>query len=147
MTRWYGLIAEIEDLQPRLRYTQRCYQRAIQLSAIDRPNGALDANAGYDSVGLQPIALRDREKFAARKHPLNSGERSQTDYCIGIERAQEGNSTRYIPRNDLVGGYWNAIAGRQHGATYENQCNSHCVTLLTCWYISSAALTTFEFAS
>lgn len=55
-----------------------------------------------------------------------------------------GDNSLQVPGKDHRGGHFNACSGGEH---CQRSREDHRFMLLTCWYISSAARTTFEFAS
>ena len=93
------------------------------------------------------MLARKQPQLPARQNALGSRERREAERRGRIERLKGRNSGRKIARQDLPGRNGQASGVRQGGLDREAGQEPHCVTLFTCWYISSAALTTLELAS
>jgi hypothetical protein len=95
---------------------------------------------------LDSSGERRRCEFSRREDPRRTRGRHQRDESIrrGTELADRGCQ---VAAENAVAADLKTLGGHSCGGDEHQRHERHREMLLTCWYISSAARTTFEFAS
>lgn len=116
----------------------------LQLQRLHRP---LEANRLEMGVHCNTEPGSDGRELAAPHNALCTRNRSQPDLCVVFGRFKCLNVPSQIVNIDVIAIDRPALSrGRRNNAENEDD-YLHRVILFTCEYMSSAALTTFEFAS
>ena len=143
------MIAEFQNFEPYVVDIERRKECISDFIERKLPNDPLDTHTGSQFSGRkgQTVAAANQDHIARGQHSDRSGKRCEADHGAGIERLKQRYGCGEILRDYVAGRHGYASGACQAGKNSDDGKGSHWVTLLICWYISSAAFTTFEFAS
>lgn len=123
-------------------------QRSSHLTSPNRSGRPLDTEVSY-SIQSHTVAISQGTEMLSLPPPGKPRGRRVAEHQAGWKRRQGRHGRRHISSKHAVGIDRDAAVLGQapDQATGQQKHESHLVMLLTCWYISSEALTTLELAS
>ena len=141
-----GIAAEFYDLDSCFGIIQRPphgRHYALRLECLHRVLEASFRIAGK----LDVVAQRQPPQLRRVKVAPDTRQGRVADFCIRRDRRKSGYRTRQVAGRDAIPLDRHARLRCGHEQRYRHPEQHHCRKLLACWYISSAAFTTLEFAS
>jgi hypothetical protein len=130
---------EIEHLDPRSLFADRGAQR-LRDARLREPLGrALEAYA-VPRVRVDSVTRSQLRQLARAEHAARSRRGREPERLFRRERGERRQGLGHVRRQD-------AVPVHRDARDCHRRRHHHCVTLFTCWYISSAAFTTLELAS